>query len=269
MPIKYQYGEGEVRALATAAGKAQAAQQAVQNRLQKDMALMDYQFRLEAAKRSRLWELEKMEIASRMDFQRSEQMRQSQLQERELRLKKINEAVESGIITPETGAELSLAANLEIAGAGRTAATVTQEDSSGFAQYLQGVGLGGETVEEQVPGQRPATEGLGVGPQPTTTVGKIIGKSYDPQTGGTYYVEDQDGRIEDVAPTSQVKAINSRGELVIVPMYEAAGNPKEYTIVSVDPSIVAQDLAQLEKQMKRKGPQKTTAQSLIFRRYGH
>jgi len=83
MPITYKYGEGEVKALAQKAGKAQAAQQKLQMRFQKDMALMDYQFKLAAQQRAKAWELEKMEIASRNDFAVQEQERVQKKQELE------------------------------------------------------------------------------------------------------------------------------------------------------------------------------------------
>lgn len=75
MSITYRYGEGEVKALAAQAGKAQAAREQVNKRFQKDMAMIGYQMELEKQQRAMAWETEKMEISSRMDFQAKEQER--------------------------------------------------------------------------------------------------------------------------------------------------------------------------------------------------
>jgi len=75
MAIQYKYGEEEVKALAQQAGKAQAANIQLQQRFQKDMAMMEYQLGLEKQRRAMAWDMEKMEIASRNDFEREERER--------------------------------------------------------------------------------------------------------------------------------------------------------------------------------------------------
>ena len=75
MASVYRYGEEEVKSLAAKAGKAQAAREAVNQRFQKDMAVIGYQMELQKQQRAMAWEIEKMEIASRMDFQAKEQER--------------------------------------------------------------------------------------------------------------------------------------------------------------------------------------------------
>jgi len=91
MPISYKYGEAEVRALAQRAGKARAAQQQLEMNFKKEQMMMDYQFRLAAEQRARAWDLEKMEIASRNDFQREEQARMQKQQRWSLIKKQIEE----------------------------------------------------------------------------------------------------------------------------------------------------------------------------------
>jgi hypothetical protein len=98
MPITYKYGEEEVKALAAQAGKAQAANIQLQQRFQKDMAVMDYQFKLAAEQRARAWDLEKMEIASRNDFQQEEAKRVERQQRWSLIKQQIDE---TQTLTPE------------------------------------------------------------------------------------------------------------------------------------------------------------------------
>jgi hypothetical protein len=68
VPIQYHLGAEEVQAQAAKAGKAQAQREKanidLEQRYRTDMAMMDYQFRLEAEQRARAWDLEKMEIPS-------------------------------------------------------------------------------------------------------------------------------------------------------------------------------------------------------------
>lgn len=97
MGIKYKHGAEEVQALAQQAGKAQAAQQELQRQFQKEMGVMQFQMELEAQRRAQLWELEKAEIASRNDFAREERIRAQKLEERDRKLK----AIEESEIIPE------------------------------------------------------------------------------------------------------------------------------------------------------------------------
>ena len=75
MAIQYKHGMEQVQALAQQAGKAQAAKVQLDMRFKKDMAMMDYQFKLAGEQRARAWDLEKMEIASRNDFSQQENAR--------------------------------------------------------------------------------------------------------------------------------------------------------------------------------------------------
>jgi len=73
--VTYRFGEQEVKALAAQAGKAQAAREQVNRRFQKDMAMLGYQMELQKQQRAMAWEIEKMETASRLDFQAKESER--------------------------------------------------------------------------------------------------------------------------------------------------------------------------------------------------
>jgi len=113
--IRRRYGEGEVKALAAKAGKAQAQREQanlqLQQRFQKDMAMMDYQFKLAAEQRARAWELEKMEIASRNDFALEEKRRVEKQNLFETKVQKIREA--EHMIGPEEVERLVLKARME------------------------------------------------------------------------------------------------------------------------------------------------------------
>ena len=92
MPIDYKHGAEEVKALGAQAGKAQAAREGIQRRFQKDMAVMDYNMRIQAEQMSKDWELQKMVLKSQLDFaylQKREGMRKELvLQEEDQALKK-------------------------------------------------------------------------------------------------------------------------------------------------------------------------------------
>jgi hypothetical protein len=94
MTISYKYGMEEVKALGKAAGQAQAQFELKKMQLEQN-------FQLEAQARSKMWELEKMEIASRNDFLQAEQERLEKKQEFNLGIKSIDDAVSKGWLTPE------------------------------------------------------------------------------------------------------------------------------------------------------------------------
>jgi len=60
-------------------------------RFKKDMAMMDYQFKIAGEQRARAWDLEKMEIASRNDFSQEETLRVRKQEQWSLIEKQINE----------------------------------------------------------------------------------------------------------------------------------------------------------------------------------
>jgi len=69
-----------------------------QEEQRREMAIFDAQLNQEARKQARMWELEKMQMASRLDFEREERRRQQKLDERQARIDALNKAMEDGII---------------------------------------------------------------------------------------------------------------------------------------------------------------------------
>lgn len=127
MAIQYKHGEEEVKALAQKAGEAQAAKQELDRRFQKDMAMMDYQFRLQLEARRRAWDLEKMEIASRNDFDLAERKRVEMMD----RFNVVKEAIEGDTrLTPDEKSQLVLQNQLKIFGG------VAPESISPYQQEL-------------------------------------------------------------------------------------------------------------------------------------
>ena len=121
MAIQYSYGAEEVQAKAAQAGKAQAAKVQLQQQFQKDMAMMDYGFRIQAEQRARAWELEKMEIASRMDFQQGERLRLQKEENYQNALNEIDKRVADGVVPVEIAERAKMDAALKHFGAAGTA----------------------------------------------------------------------------------------------------------------------------------------------------
>lgn len=63
-----------------------------------EMRAFEAQLDIEAEKRARQWQLEKMEISSRADFMREEQRRLKRLDEKQARLDALEQAVKDGVI---------------------------------------------------------------------------------------------------------------------------------------------------------------------------
>jgi len=103
---------GDIARLGVLAGKSVAAQKEIEyartvareaQRMahEKEMAIFRAQLDIEAAKRSHQWEFEKMEIRSRLDFEREERERMRRLDDADNALRQIDREVESGRITNE------------------------------------------------------------------------------------------------------------------------------------------------------------------------
>jgi hypothetical protein len=79
MAIVRRFGAEQVQALAAQAGQAQAkareADVKLKQRFQKDMAMLNYNMELFKQQKAMQWETEKMELASRLDFEQSERRR--------------------------------------------------------------------------------------------------------------------------------------------------------------------------------------------------
>jgi len=84
-----------------------------QSDLSLERAKFNYNLDFERDKRARLWELEKMEMASRIDFEEQERKRIEKKRKLETALAKIKEAKESGIITEDQADKLTLKASLD------------------------------------------------------------------------------------------------------------------------------------------------------------
>ena len=67
----------------------------------REMTEFDAQLRIESSKRSKMWEVEKMEMRSRLDFQEEEQTRMRKKQETDVKLEKLDEEFEKGMLTGE------------------------------------------------------------------------------------------------------------------------------------------------------------------------
>lgn len=234
MAIVRRYGEGEVKALAAKAGKAQAEQQQanikLQQRFQKDMAMMDYQFKLAAEQRSRSWELEKMEIASRNDFALEEKRRVEKQNLFETKIQKIKDAIPQ--IGEDKANELILKARLEDLGIGERGMSEYERAMMDFrqrqlestpeyqiAQRMKAAQEAKTTpAAGAVPGQPPVG---GAAPQPAPVLGQAALKGAVP--------------LKDVAPQDIPQ--DERGHFIVIDPESS----KQYTVTSTElPSYIEQ-----------------------------
>lgn len=101
------YGQlGRLAGQAEAARKAEETVLRMQEQLrsqehQREMAEFDAQLQIDSEKRARIWEFEKAEMSSRVDFEREERRRQVKLDERDAKLDALERALSDGIIDEE------------------------------------------------------------------------------------------------------------------------------------------------------------------------
>jgi hypothetical protein len=76
----------------------------------RELSELEHQWSIEAFNRSKAWEIEKMEMSSRLDFQRQEKARQETLGEFDIAIKAIDREVQSGRITPDQANKFKLMA---------------------------------------------------------------------------------------------------------------------------------------------------------------
>ena len=88
MRIEHTGGAAEA---GIAAGIGEFLQRRLSKKERKEQEEREQQWELEAENRARLWEIEKMEIRSRLDFEREEKLRQRKLDEIESAVKQIDE----------------------------------------------------------------------------------------------------------------------------------------------------------------------------------
>lgn len=98
--------------LGALAGQAEAARRAEENlrRMEmqlsqqehaREMATFNAQLRLQTEQRARMWELEKMDMRSRVDFEREEKNRQRKLDDRQAQTDALDRALKDGIINEQ------------------------------------------------------------------------------------------------------------------------------------------------------------------------
>lgn len=79
----------------------QAEQFNMQLAAQREMKQLDFQMEMEKYRRANVWEIEKMELRSRLDFENEERKRQQRIAEFDAQEKAIDEAVKTGQLTSE------------------------------------------------------------------------------------------------------------------------------------------------------------------------
>lgn len=156
--VAAQRAEELVQRIAEQREARRAQQEAIQLQLQaqRDMKMIDYQMELEKYKRSHEWEIEKMEVASRIDFEKEERAKAAKESEYQSKKKAI---LESDALGKEQKAKLAVALDMEYLGA------------SGLAQQLMKPKTSEDWQMEQLEKARGTTTETGTTPTTTPTVG--------------------------------------------------------------------------------------------------
>ena len=89
-------GQAKAEERAKEQAKARKEEMQMQQDYQRQMKLLDTQLDLEMYERSKRWEIEKMELASRMDFARSEGERQRKLESIDNKLLQLEKEKDAG-----------------------------------------------------------------------------------------------------------------------------------------------------------------------------
>lgn len=128
MAIRRQYGAGAVAKLGFATGQAKAEKEAADNAFaaneRRAAQIADQQYRdavreqdiildLEMRERAKRWEIDKMEISSRMDFERKEKERGRKIDAADNALAQIDKEVSAGRMSDEEAYPLRLKYTLE------------------------------------------------------------------------------------------------------------------------------------------------------------
>lgn len=192
MPIKVRHTDiGTVLKLGELAGQSVAARREIERtqataRLaqqmehEKEMAAFRAQLDLDAAKRSQMWAVEKMEIRSRLDFEREEGERVKKLDSIDNALRQIDKEVESGRITEEQAAPIRFSYEMKRHGATPAVSLIrppTEKEIDPVKQYIQSL-LAGEGVSPAVQSRLAATTG-----QATAPPGEVLVTSPTGETG--------------------------------------------------------------------------------------
>ena len=231
MPIKYQHGMEDVVALSQRAGKVQAAQVAQKQDFQLQMANMNNQMQIQAEQRRQAWELEKMEIASRMDFQQSERKR---LKNQELYSAGM-EAIEQRAAKGEVPQNVIDRARSELASkyyadVPEAAAYLGFKEAKKLAPYEQF--LQGQTGQQEQP------SATGQVTPSTPAPAYQINASFGVGEGTKYSVETPEGNLF-LGPQDKVTVKDKNNNVGIASLYEVKANPGEFEIIGIGDDAVA------------------------------
>jgi len=94
--VQINYGESGAIAGGAAKGLGESISKEQQKQFQQDHLMMKHQLNLEAETRARAWEIEKMEVRSRLDFERKERERQMELDSIDNKLKALEKEQTDG-----------------------------------------------------------------------------------------------------------------------------------------------------------------------------
>ena len=103
----------------------------MQQQHQMNMKQMDYQLDLEKYERAKRWEIDKMELASQIDFQREEQSRQRKLDGYDNALSQIDKEVQAGRITEKEAEPYKLKINLNKEGVNVSVSEIARQQDEG------------------------------------------------------------------------------------------------------------------------------------------
>lgn len=154
MPIKIQHGTVEsIAKLGLLAGQSVAAQREIERaqdikeramQIAHDEQMFKFraQLDLQAAMRSQEWEMEKMEVRSRLDFERSEKERIRKLDDVDNALRQIDREVEAGRITEVQANALKFRQEMKKYGAAPPVSLIqppTEEREVSLAQQMSAI----------------------------------------------------------------------------------------------------------------------------------
>jgi hypothetical protein len=263
MPITYQppgYGE-LVAGLAYEAGRAKARErageialrQAEQDRnftFQAEQAELTRRSQLEAVNRARMWDLEKLEIASRHDFAEKERERTQERSDFNSQMKQIEGYASKDILGPDEAKQMKqvlIAKFFDIASP--YVSLLANSDRIRASDVDKYKGL----FTEKVPGKQPITPGItpqppGVPVKPTVKSNIAFGGKVPTAEGLKYgftdYSTSETGRNVFLKPSDIVLAATGDGGTYQVDVVTAVANPEKYTITQIIPSQVQEQVKQ-------------------------
>lgn len=218
MGIKFKHGSPqEARAVAEDVGRRneQRRQQAQQEEMayKDSLRQQDLQISLEAESRSKMWEIEKMELRSRMDFEREERARQKKLAEQDAKVEALDNALLNGQISEEdhSNAVLQTKSGIPIYAQSQINKRADAEDIPSPSRQLGDINaafeLQGYTSAdlEEVgldPNDFPMIPKAGGG------VGGVAPQDIPQAGGGMVIVQDEEGNIVEIPEANLQQAID-------------------------------------------------------------